>query len=242
MELKLNIYSIFPTLNGEIGIIQGMPTLFIRLAGCHLRCDWCDTPYALEGKTGKLQYVDHIVNSIHGHKLNNIVITGGEPLLQQRGLAGLIKQLRDSRPKGQYTIAIETSGSIKVFEPMEVDYWVFDFKLKGSGMRDMMLDPVDIMNSIRNLQPLDKKLIVKFVIANKDDWDEMVVVRDRFINNVGKILGSYSDVIHFAVSPVYGEMDMKVLAEWIMADQYRNATSLNLQIHKYVWPEGEVEK
>lgn len=152
---KLRVCEIFASIQGE-GRQIGRPTVFVRLAGCNLRCTWCDTKYALDG--GNELAVDEIVNKVNEFNLGSVCITGGEPMIQLGPLKGLIKQLK----RIGYQITLETNGTI-------YDEWVFnnvdcvsmDVKPPSSGEQSNI-------SIVKKLGPKDQ---VKIIIADDKDYD-----------------------------------------------------------------------
>lgn len=150
----LIVSEIFHSIQGE-GPKAGHPAVFLRLAGCNLRCTWCDTPYALELRQGKQKEVNDIVNEINSYNCNHLVITGGEPMLQQEELREVLDQLVD------YFVEIETNGSFA----SEIDEFINQYncspKLPSSGNKEYEL----------KLLPNDKTWY-KFVIDSDEDFIE----------------------------------------------------------------------
>lgn len=210
---KLNVYSIFPSIDGEVnGYSQGALTVFIRLAGCNLRCQYpCDTEYSFDTKNSKQMTIEEIVNEVGEYKFKKITITGGEPLLQFDNLLLLVRNLSMS----QYYISLETNGSQEWRELLKyVNSIIVDYKLPSSGMQDKML-PIKYFED--NLCDKD---FIKFVILNKKDFD-MAIEIQRLSENSGA---------KFAYSPVYKKLNPQTLLKW-MQDAKINAV-LNLQLHK----------
>lgn len=234
-EARLQVASLFLSVDGEINARgQGTPSLFIRLAGCNLRC-WaafggCDTPHALSG--GRSMSVAEILAEVDAAGCPKATLTGGEPLLQRGpALAALLLGLAD---RGVF-VSMETNGTIGPdFVGRElVGSLVYDCKCPSTGCADAMIPFDDLF---RSLTAAD---CIKFVIRDEDDrrfaWDRIRHARE---------LESFSRPV-LAVSPMLPAADPRVspaaLAERLLADRLYEAR-LNLQIHKYVWPDatGEV--
>lgn len=219
------ITEIFKSIQGESSY-AGLPCVFVRLTGCNLRCTWCDTAYAFHGGTkyGIAEVIARVKelqgNARGGQKNGELVeITGGEPLLQPETL-GLARQLLE---KG-YTVLIETSGERDVSVlPQEV-VKIVDVKCPDSGESGKF--------RLENLNALDGKDEIKFVIASRRDYEfaREFAAEHKLAERVHEVL----------LSPVFADpegkwpaMDARVLAEWILADGL--SARLGLQIHKFIW-------
>jgi len=204
----MKVNEIFYSIQGE-STFQGFPCLFIRTTGCNLRCSYCDTLYAFYD--GYEISVDAILREVGKHKTDLIEITGGEPLIQKE-VPLLIKELLNLN----YTVLIETNGSIPINIIDSNAVRIMDIKCPSSGMTDRM--------DFENLSRLTEKDELKFVIGNRDDYEW-----------VKKILRDY-DVYkfsHISFLPVYGSLRSSELAEWILKDELK--VRLQLQIQKYIW-------
>jgi 7-carboxy-7-deazaguanine synthase len=206
--MKLVVNEIFYSIQGE-STYAGMPCTFIRLAYCNLRCSYCDTAYAFdEGKEMQLDEVMDIVR-VYGCKL--VEITGGEPLLQP-SVHPLMKILCDEG----YEVLLETGGSIDISSVDPRVKRIVDFKSPSSGM--------ELKNNWDNIHYLKQDDEVKFVIGNKADydWAEQVIKKYDLSNRLIVLM-----------SPVFGEIDLKLLTEWILSDKLN--VRLQLQLQKYIW-------
>jgi len=202
---KIKINEIFYSLQGE-GIDAGLPTIFIRLTGCNLRCNYCDTRYAFY--EGKYMAIDEIMESIKKWNSRRVCITGGEPLLQ-KNVYGLIEKLLE---KG-YEISVETNGSISIMKLSKMDVKIkMDIKLPSSGMHDKML-----FGNISLLRGDDE---LKFIIWNRDDYE---YAKD--------IIARYKPRCQIIMQPVWGSKIK--LAEWILKDELDARYSI--QLHKILW-------
>lgn len=205
-EVKIN--EIYQSIQGE-STYTGLPCVFIRTSGCNLRCQWCDTAYAFE--EGEEKSLEAILQEVRGFDCRCVELTGGEPLLQKESLH-LITALLDEG----YLVLIETGGSYPIdpVDPRAVI--ILDIKCPGSGMQSHMI--------WENLKWLKAKDEVKFVIADQRDynWAKGVLAEHQELQN---------KIVHF--SPVFGEMDPKQLAEWILKESV--PVRLQVQLHKYIW-------
>lgn len=209
---KFNISEIFYSIQGE-GTRIGLPCVFIRFQGCELRCEWCDTPYALEIKQiEKLMTSAEIIEKVNKFNTRFIMFTGGEPL-NQKGVNELIKWFCDNG----YNVVIETNGHQSIADIDKRACFVMDIKCPGSKMQKF--------NNYDNLKYLKKSDEVKFVIKDKVDFDfALEVIKKYDLNSiVGNIL----------LSPVFGVLEPVKLAEWILSGNLN--VRMQLQIHKYIW-------
>ncbi|MCX5866657.1 MAG: radical SAM protein [Proteobacteria bacterium] len=205
--MDMNVCEIFPTILGESSR-SGYPVVLVRLAGCNLRCRYCDTAYAYSG--GQELPLPEIAGQIRGLGISLVLITGGEPLLQAETPA-LIEALLDSG----FTILVETNGSLPIstIDPRAVI--ILDQKCPGSGMSDRM-DPANL----DLIRPHDE---IKFVLYDSDDYS---FARDLVSK---KNLARRSQVIF---SPVHGFLPPQTLAEWILRD--RLPVRLGIQLHHHI--------
>lgn len=203
---ELRITEIFYSLQGETSSV-GWPTVFVRLTGCPLRCQYCDTAYAFTG--GKKIPIEDILKEVSRYKASHVTVTGGEPLAQKNCLI-LLKVLCDQG----YRVSLETSGALDVsgVDPRVVK--ILDLKTPGSKESHR--------NLWENLAHLTLQDEIKFVICNREDYDWSVQqLRDRN-------LSSLCAAVLF--SPSAGELPAKELADWILADQL--PVRFQLQLHK----------
>jgi 7-carboxy-7-deazaguanine synthase len=206
---KLNITEIFHSVQGETTFV-GLPTTFIRLSACNLRCTWCDTTYSF--KRGTSMELEEIVAIVEKNGSQHVCVTGGEPLLQE----GVISLMETLSSKG-FIISLETSGSLSIAKVPNSVYNILDIKCPGSGMEDKNHWP-----NIGLLKPQDE---VKFVLLDRADYDyaKNIIYKYRLDSKVNTIL----------LSPVHGELCSQKLVAWILED--RLPVRLNLQIHKTIW-------
>ncbi|MFA6037303.1 MAG: 7-carboxy-7-deazaguanine synthase QueE [Legionellales bacterium] len=202
----LRITEIFYSLQGETSFV-GLPTVFIRLTGCPLRCQYCDTAYAFSGGTKMSQ--EEILEKVAAYKPRYITVTGGEPLAQKACLP-LLKSLCDL-----YTVSLETSGAIDVSEVDPRVVKILDLKTPGS-------DEVD-KNIYENINYLNRHDQIKFVICNHHDYEW-----------TKQKIAEY-DLSRFEIllSPSHDQLPAKDLAQWIIEDNL--PVRMQLQMHKYIW-------
>jgi len=205
----LTVNEIFHSIQGE-STHAGRPCVFVRLTACDLRCRWCDTPYAFH--EGRKMTVDEVVADVTARGCGVVEVTGGEPLLQPDVLP-LMQRLLDA---GQ-TVLVETGGHRSIAPVPKGVIRIMDVKCPGSGEADQ--------NLWSNLAELTANDEVKFVIADRVDYEYArgVVQREGLLAKVNAVL----------FSPVHGELDPRVLSEWVIAD--RLPVRVQLQLHKYIW-------
>lgn len=205
----LQLTEIFASIQGETSF-TGLPTTFIRLAACNLRCSWCDTTYSF-GR-GNTHLLGSILLEVKKFGLPYVCITGGEPLLQKN-----VYQLMSSLCDLGYVLSLETSGSLSIDAVDPRVHIILDVKCPGSGM--------DHKNYLPNLALLKSKDEVKFVIKDRIDYDfaKQFCERHQLLNKNLEIL----------FAPVFAELDPKTLVEWIVEDKL--PIRLNLQVHKFIW-------
>lgn len=206
--MTLRITEIFYSLQGETRTV-GLPTVFIRLTGCPLRCTFCDTAYAFQG--GELMSLDEIMAKTQEFCPKYVTVTGGEPLAQP-GCLALLPLLCD---KG-YEVSLETSGAIDIsgVDPRVVI--IMDIKTPGSNEV--------IKNNLDNLSHIKKCDQIKFVICDYNDYEWA----KKMLNDYD--LSTRCDILF---SPSYGQLENNLLADWIIADNL--AVRFQVQLHKYIW-------
>jgi 7-carboxy-7-deazaguanine synthase len=210
--MTLTVNEIFFSIQGE-GTRAGRPCVFVRLTGCPLRCVWCDTAYAFE--EGVKRSEDDVLAAVEAYPCRLILVTGGEPLAQPAAF-GLITRLADAG----WEVLVETSGHVPIdgLDPRAVA--ILDVKAPGSGESHRM--------EWRNLERLSAKDEVKFVLADRADYEwSRAVVLDRHLAERCTVL----------FSPVHGRLDPGVLGRWILDDGL--PVRLQVQLHKYLWPDVE---
>src|SRR5438132_6928616 len=203
----LRVTEIFHSIQGE-STHAGRPCAFVRLTGCDLRCRWCDSEHTRTG--GEQMSIDDVLAQVKGYGCNLVEVTGGEPLAQKEAL-DLIKRLGDEGLQ----VLLETSGSIDIAPVDKRCTIIIDIKCPSSGEV--------AKNRWQNLQLLKPDDEIKFVIADREDYDwARKVIDERDLNRWTVLL-----------SPVWGELDLKTLAEWMLAD--RLPARLQTQLHKHIW-------
>ena len=205
---QLRITEIFYSLQGESNSV-GLPTVFVRLTGCPLRCGYCDTTYAFKG--GEWLELDTVMEQVAAYAPQYVCVTGGEPLAQ-----GACLELLVALCNAGYRVSLETSGALDIsrVDPRVVN--VMDLKTPGSGEEEK-----NLLSNIDRLKPEDQ---VKFVICDAADYDwarEQLRAWD---------LGNRCQVLF---SPALGLQNATELAEWILRDRLN--VRFQIQLHKYLW-------
>ena len=208
MTETLRITEIFFSLQGESKTV-GIPTVFIRLTGCPLRCHYCDTTYAFHG--GKSLTIDEIIEQVKSYSTSYVTVTGGEPLAQKNCFL-LLAKLADN----SFKVSLETSGAIDIANVDSRITKVMDLKTPSSNEEQR--------NLYQNIEYLDAKDQVKFVIANQKDyvWSKTLLVKYKLYKRCEVLF-----------SPCAGSQDYSQLAEWVLADQL--PVRFQLQLHKILW-------
>lgn len=207
---RLRVNEIFFSLQGESRTV-GLPTVFVRLTGCPLRCGYCDTSYAFQ--EGRWMSVEAIVGQVDECGAHYVTITGGEPLAQKPVLS-LMRILCD---RG-YEVSLETSGALDVAPVDARVVKVVDIKTPGSGEADK-----NRYENIAHLSPRDQ---VKFVLCDRADYEwARSMLEEHGLPERCEVL----------FSPVYGRLEPRELAQWILAD--RLPVRFQLQLHKLLWGE-----
>jgi len=208
MNRKLRITEIFFSLQGETRTV-GLPTVFVRLTGCPLRCGYCDTAYAFHG--GIWYEIDEILHQVASFGAHYVTVTGGEPLAQKPCI-DLLQALCDAG----YEVSLETSGALDISLVDSRVVKVVDIKTPGSGEV--------LKNRFENIAHLLAHDQIKFVICNRADYDWSKKILQQYE------LTRICDVLF---SPSYQEQAPGELADWIIAD--RLSVRLQVQLHKYLW-------
>ncbi len=206
---SLRITEIFHSLQGEARSV-GVPTVFVRLTGCPLRCQYCDTAYAFEG--GKQQTIADILRTVKDFNCDYVTVTGGEPLAQPNCLP-LLAQLCDQGLQ----VSLETGGAMPIDDVDERVSIVLDLKTPGSAEVGR--------NRVENIALLRPKDQVKFVICDRKDyeWSRAKMLEYRLTERAGEVL----------FSPSHEQLLARELAEWILQDRLR--VRLQVQLHKILW-------
>ena len=204
----LTVNEIFKSIQGESSF-TGLSCIFIRLTGCNLRCTWCDTEYAFY--EGKPKSVQDIMDAIEPLGISLVEITGGEPLLQDT-----VYDLINALLAKNYKVLVETGGGVSVQKVPERVIKILDIKCPGSGEASK-----NLWDNLDHLNPKDE---VKFVLADRADYEWSRKILDRYnIHKKVKVL----------FSPVYDKLDLKELAAWVLEDNL--PVRVQTQLHKVIW-------
>jgi 7-carboxy-7-deazaguanine synthase len=203
----MRVTEIFFSIQGESSH-AGRPCVFVRLTGCNLRCVWCDSEYTFTG--GETMTLDEVLERVRSFGCRLVEVTGGEPLLQKEAF-DLIRRLCDE----DYEVLVETSGSVPIDPVDDRATIILDIKCPGSGEMER-----NLWENLDKLRPRDE---IKFVIANRADYEwARDVVRERKLDRWTVLF-----------SAVFGDLDMKDLAEWILEE--RLPVRFQTQLHKQIW-------
>lgn len=206
----LKVYEIFHSLQGESSRV-GLPTVFVRLTGCPLRCGYCDTAYAFQGGENMTQ--EQILDRVSGFGARYVTVTGGEPLAQKECLP-LLSKLCDAG----FDVSLETGGAMDVSKVDPRVSVILDIKTPGSGEVEK--------NLWANLACLKPKDEVKFVLCDRADYDwARQVLLERQVAEKCSVL----------FSPVYGSLKPADLAGWVLQDKL--PVRMQVQLHKILWGE-----
>jgi len=208
--MKLKIHEIFHSLQGESSRV-GLPTVFVRLTGCPMRCVYCDTAYAFSG--GSNIEIADILAKVAEFSTLYVTVTGGEPLAQKDCLV-LLRQLCDAG----YNVSLETGGAIDISRVDERVSVILDVKTPGSGE-----EKNNLWENLSHLKPSDE---VKFVLCDYADyqWAKQTLTKYKLIEKCPVLF-----------SPVYSQVNPAQLAEWVLADKL--PVRMQLQLHKILWGE-----
>ncbi len=207
LDKRLKITEIFHSIQGE-AIHVGWPSVFIRLTGCPLRCQYCDTAYAFGG--GEWHSIDEIIAKVRTFDTQHVCVTGGEPLAQTR-CHDLLVRLCDEG----FIVSLETSGAIDIGDVDPRVCRVVDIKTPGSNEVSR--------NRLENLRVMNAGDAIKFVICGREDYDW-----------AKKLLATHHDIASTILfSPSHEELSAAELADWMLAD--RLSARLQVQLHKVLW-------
>ena len=203
------VTEIFKSIQGE-STFAGLPCVFVRLTGCNLRCHWCDTAYAFSG--GQKMSVEEVIDRVRQLGAKLVEVTGGEPLLQ-KDVYPLTRQLLAE----DYRVLIETSGERFVGDLPRPVVKIVDVKCPGSGESEKFC--------LENLNVLERKDQIKFVILDENDYrySREFLAKHDLRRRVDEVI----------FSPVFGQLEPRALAEWILRDGLD--VRMGLQLHKFIW-------
>ena len=205
---RLKITEVFLSLQGESSLV-GWPTVFIRLTGCPLRCQYCDTAYAFHG--GQWRTLDELLEQTRAFGVQHVCVTGGEPLAQ-KPCTELLRRLCEAG----YAVSLETSGAVDVADVDPRVIKVLDLKTPGSGEA-----PRNLWGNLQHLHPHDQ---VKFVLCDRADyeWARAALAEHGLAQRCTVLF-----------SPSYEQLPARELADWIVAD--RLPVRFQIQLHKSLW-------
>lgn len=206
---RLRVIEVYPSVQGESTFV-GVPCVFVRLAGCNLRCTWCDSTYTFTG--GEHRSVDDVVEEACAFGIDVVEVTGGEPLVHKAAIPLMERLLARGK-----TVLLETSGSRDIGPVPTGVHVILDFKPPDSGE-----ERANLWSNVEKLRAKDE---VKFVLASRRDYEWACdVLRTHHLASRCTVL----------FSPVFGKVEPRDLVEWILAD--RLPVRFQLQMHKVVWP------
>lgn len=256
----LHINEIFKSIDGE-GARTGQPSIFIRFSGCNLNCEYCDTKYALNGNQYDSRYtsIDKVIDKIISLSIpnkdikfpdvvNNITITGGEPLLRQKEIIEVLDGLYN-KPEYRFEINIETNGSINPdsfvylyskskFSRLDKNdlFFTFDIKTLSAGTKACNAcindkgEPVFLYNATLSGSHKHKN-VIKAVVGSKEDLDYILSIYDKFPN--------VRDYYDWYISPVFREIEAKELVDYVLSHESCNNWRVQVQLHKIIWDPNE---
>ncbi|HAT2008950.1 TPA: 7-carboxy-7-deazaguanine synthase QueE [Legionella pneumophila] len=205
---ELRITEIFHSLQGE-SVTVGLPTVFVRLTGCPLRCQYCDTAYAFSG--GEVVEIDDILNKVASYQCQHVCVTGGEPLAQP-GCISLLSKLCDAG----YSVSLETSGARDIASVDQRVMIVMDLKTPDSREADK-----NLLSNLSFLKPTDQ---IKFVLCSRNDYEWACSMLSEY---------QLAERVQLLFSPSWNQLNPTVLANWIIQDKL--PVRFQLQLHKILW-------
>lgn len=210
----MRINEIFLSVQGETSS-AGLPTIFVRTAGCPLRCTYCDTPYALTTQGSVAMTIAEVVAQVREHRVKRVCLTGGEPLIQPRAQ---LQDLFDQLAADGYELSIETSGAVDIapFHLHPRQRWILDMKVPSSGESHTMR-----FESLALLRPADE---VKFVVGTAADFEwSVALIRDHGLEGRAQLL----------FSPIWGNVTPLELTQWVLGSGVD--ARVQIQLHKLIW-------
>ncbi|HAT1776526.1 7-carboxy-7-deazaguanine synthase QueE [Legionella pneumophila] len=205
---QLRITEIFHSLQGE-SVTVGLPTVFVRLTGCPLRCQYCDTAYAFSG--GEVVEIDDILNKVASYQCQHVCVTGGEPLAQP-GCILLLSKLCDAG----YSVSLETSGARDIASVDQRVMIVMDLKTPDSREADK-----NLLSNLSFLKPTDQ---IKFVLCSRTDYEWACSMLSEY---------QLAERVQLLFSPSWNQLNPTDLANWIIQDKL--PVRFQLQLHKILW-------
>lgn len=213
----MKVCEIFRSIEGE-GLRTGFPAVFIRLHGCNLRCNYCDSMYAVEGGDYKQMNVTQVLDAVKKFSgITHVTLTGGEPLIHQN-VEDLLCQLSGNG----YRVNIETNGTVPCKWHFPGLFYTMDWKCKSSGMSVKM--------KMENLETLGSEDVLKFVVGTIEDLEETETV-------VKSLAKKKDDMPHLFVSPVFGNLSNEEIVNWLLNSNImvKNNVRFQVQLHKIIW-------
>lgn len=213
----MKVCEIFRSIEGE-GLRTGLPAVFIRLHGCNLRCNYCDSMYAVEGGDYKQMNVTQVLDAVKKFSgITHVTLTGGEPLIHQN-VEDLLSQLSGNG----YRVNIETNGTVPCKWHFPGLFYTMDWKCKSSGMSVKM--------KMENLETLGSEDVLKFVVGTIEDLEETETV-------VKSLAEKKDDMPHLFVSPVFGNLSNEEIVNWLLNSNImvKNNVRFQVQLHKIIW-------
>ncbi|HAZ7572215.1 7-carboxy-7-deazaguanine synthase QueE [Legionella sp. PATHC032] len=205
---QLRITEIFHSLQGE-SVTVGLPTVFVRLTGCPLRCQYCDTAYAFSG--GEVVEIDDILNKVASYQCQHVCVTGGEPLAQP-GCIPLLSKLCDAG----YFVSLETSGARDIACVDQRVMIIMDLKTPDSREADK-----NLLSNLNFLKPTDQ---IKFVLCSRNDYEWACSILSEY---------QLAERAQLLFSPSWNQLNPTDLANWIIQDKL--PVRFQLQLHKILW-------
>lgn len=212
MKNKFPVAEIFDSIEGE-GKRTGYMAVFVRFAGCNIRCTYCDTAYALkESDAEEFLTKEELLGRIRSYPWKRITFTGGEPLLQP------LQEICDILGEEGYEINIETNGAVPLLARRSQNFfYTMDYKCTDSGMKSFMRLP--------NLKELTEEDVLKFVVSSKTDLEDMKEIIIKYFPRGGP---------KFYVSPVWGKIEPRELVEYVRKEKLTEVC-VQVQLHKIIW-------
>lgn len=210
----MNVVEIFDSIDGE-GIFAGGLATFVRLAGCNLRCEYCDTPYALGWSDGNEMSVQEITNRVKSIGNRHVTLTGGEPLIHRD-----VAQLIDALARNGHIINIETNGSVDI-EPFRSSSTIItmDYKTASSGEQSKM--------RIENISELRERDVLK-IVCKESDFD-----------GITKLLKDTNPKCYVYISPIFGAVEPEALVKYLQSLRNEGVNTekfrVQVQLHKIIW-------